>query len=105
MNMLRKPAKHCTACLPGALWEGPASGRGVSPEAFRGAAVASSHPVVATAVPLRAGFKVFLEQDVDVVILEVGLGGRLDATNCVRAPLVCGVSSLGCAPPACRLAP
>ncbi|KAL4436660.1 hypothetical protein ABPG75_003799 [Micractinium tetrahymenae] len=40
-------------------------------------------------------FKVFLEQQVDVVILEVGLGGRLDATNCVRAPVVCGVSSLG----------
>ncbi|EFN52135.1 hypothetical protein CHLNCDRAFT_7888, partial [Chlorella variabilis] len=40
-------------------------------------------------------FKVFLEQKVDVVILEVGLGGRLDATNCVRHPVVCGVSSLG----------
>jgi folylpolyglutamate synthase len=38
---------------------------------------------------------VFLEQQVDVVILEVGLGGRLDATNCVRGPVVCGVSSLG----------
>ena len=31
----------------------------------------------------------------DVVVLEVGLGGRLDATNCVRRPVVCGVSSLG----------
>lgn len=31
----------------------------------------------------------------DVVILEVGLGGRLDATNCVRDPVVCGISSLG----------
>lgn len=42
-----------------------------------------------------AGFKVFLEAGVDVVVLEVGLGGRLDATNCVRSPVVCGVSSLG----------
>ncbi|PRW33995.1 folylpolyglutamate synthase isoform X1 [Chlorella sorokiniana] len=41
------------------------------------------------------GLKVFLEKQVDVVILEVGLGGRLDATNCVRQPVVCGVSSLG----------
>ncbi|KAL4858122.1 Folylpolyglutamate synthase [Chlorella vulgaris] len=41
------------------------------------------------------GFKVFLEAGVDVVVLEVGLGGRLDATNCVRSPVVCGVSSLG----------
>lgn len=31
----------------------------------------------------------------DVVVLEVGLGGRLDATNCVRRPVVCGVASLG----------
>lgn len=37
----------------------------------------------------------FLEQQVDVVILEVGLGGRLDATNCVRSPVVCGIASLG----------
>lgn len=31
----------------------------------------------------------------DVVILEVGLGGRLDATNVVRSPAVCGIASLG----------
>lgn len=40
-------------------------------------------------------FKVFLEADVDVAILEVGVGGRLDATNCVAAPVVCGVTALG----------
>lgn len=28
-------------------------------------------------------------------IMQVGLGGRLDATNCVRQPVVCGISSLG----------
>lgn len=37
----------------------------------------------------------FLQQKVDVVVLEVGIGGRLDATNCVREPVVCGVTSLG----------
>jgi folylpolyglutamate synthase len=41
------------------------------------------------------GFKIFLETQVDVSILEVGLGGRLDATNCVREPVVCGVTPLG----------
>ena len=41
------------------------------------------------------GFKVFLEEQVDVAVLEVGIGGRLDATNCIRRPAVCGVSSLG----------
>jgi folylpolyglutamate synthase len=40
-------------------------------------------------------FQIFLEQNVDVAILEVGLGGRLDATNCVRHPVVCGVTALG----------
>jgi folylpolyglutamate synthase len=41
------------------------------------------------------GFRIFLEQQVDVAVLEVGLGGRLDATNCIREPVVCGVSALG----------
>lgn len=40
-------------------------------------------------------FRIFLETKVDVVILEVGLGGRLDATNCIRGPVVCGVTALG----------
>jgi hypothetical protein len=38
-------------------------------------------------------FKIFLAQGVDVAIIEVGLGGRLDATNVV-APQVCGITSL-----------
>lgn len=41
------------------------------------------------------GLHIFLEQRVDVAILEVGLGGRLDATNVVRSPAVCGIASLG----------
>ncbi|XP_010554637.1 PREDICTED: folylpolyglutamate synthase isoform X2 [Tarenaya hassleriana] len=40
-------------------------------------------------------FKIFSAEEVDVVILEVGLGGRFDATNIVRKPVVCGVTSLG----------
>ncbi|XP_039070555.1 folylpolyglutamate synthase-like isoform X1 [Hibiscus syriacus] len=40
-------------------------------------------------------FKIFAAEKVDVAILEVGLGGRFDATNVVQAPIVCGVSSLG----------
>ena len=38
-------------------------------------------------------FEVFLSQEVDVAIIEVGLGGRLDATNVVT-PVVCGITSL-----------
>lgn len=43
----------------------------------------------------NAAFRMFLAEKVDVAILEVGLGGRLDATNCVREPVVCGISALG----------
>ncbi|XP_019245317.1 PREDICTED: folylpolyglutamate synthase isoform X2 [Nicotiana attenuata] len=40
-------------------------------------------------------FKIFAAEQVDVAILEVGLGGKYDATNVVENPVVCGVSSLG----------
>ncbi|KAH7853533.1 hypothetical protein Vadar_003682 [Vaccinium darrowii] len=40
-------------------------------------------------------FKIFSAEQVDVAILEVGLGGRFDATNVVQSPIVCGISSLG----------
>ncbi|CAN6810115.1 unnamed protein product [Brassica oleracea] len=40
-------------------------------------------------------FKIFAAEKVDVAILEVGLGGKLDSTNSVQKPVVCGVSSLG----------
>lgn len=40
-------------------------------------------------------FKIFLSEKVDVAILEVGLGGRLDSTNVVKEPIVTGITSLG----------
>ena len=40
-------------------------------------------------------FWVFAEAGVELAVLEVGLGGRLDATNVVRRPEVCVVTSLG----------
>lgn len=39
-------------------------------------------------------FKHFAEQEVDVVILEVGLGGRLDSTNVVN-PVACLITNIG----------
>ena len=44
----------------------------------------------ATAVALLA----FARDPADACILEVGLGGRLDATNVVDRPAVCGISSI-----------
>ncbi|MEQ1565228.1 MAG: folylpolyglutamate synthase/dihydrofolate synthase family protein [Myxococcota bacterium] len=39
-------------------------------------------------------FQVFAQRKVDVMVVEVGLGGRLDATNVVR-PSVCAIPSIG----------
>ena len=41
------------------------------------------------------GFRIFSQAKVECLVLEVGLGGRLDATNLVRSPAACGVTSLG----------
>jgi len=46
---------------------------------------------VATAVALLA----FARAPADACLLEVGLGGRLDATNVIERPLVTGIASLG----------
>jgi dihydrofolate synthase/folylpolyglutamate synthase len=57
------------------------AGEGIGPSFFE----------VATAAALLA----FARFPADAVILEVGLGGRLDATNVVDRPLVTGIASIG----------
>jgi dihydrofolate synthase/folylpolyglutamate synthase len=42
-----------------------------------------------------AAFLAFARNPADACILEVGLGGRLDATNVIEAPLVCAIAGLG----------
>ncbi|ORX51711.1 FolC bifunctional protein [Hesseltinella vesiculosa] len=37
----------------------------------------------------------FVQEKVDVAILEVGVGGEYDSTNIVEQPVVCGITSLG----------
>jgi len=46
-------------------------------------------------VNTAVAFLAFAETAADACILEVGLGGRLDATNVVAKPLICGIASLG----------
>lgn len=46
-------------------------------------------------VNTAAAFLAFAETPADAVVLEVGLGGRLDATNVVERPLVTGIASIG----------
>jgi len=42
-----------------------------------------------------AAFVAFARAGVDVAVLEVGLGGRLDATNVIATPLVTAITSIG----------
>jgi len=41
-----------------------------------------------------AAFHAFRDAEVDLAVLEVGLGGRLDATNVVREPLVTAITTI-----------
>nr|AAH58343.1 Folylpolyglutamate synthase [Danio rerio] len=40
-------------------------------------------------------FHVFLQEKVDLAVIEVGIGGAYDCTNIIRRPWGCGISSLG----------
>ena len=42
-----------------------------------------------------AAFLAFARTPADACVVEVGLGGRLDATNVIERPLVCGIAALG----------
>ncbi|XP_068239077.1 folylpolyglutamate synthase, mitochondrial-like [Palaemon carinicauda] len=38
--------------------------------------------------------KVFLREEIDVAVIEVGIGGEYDCTNVIRNPVVCGITTL-----------
>jgi folylpolyglutamate synthase len=40
-------------------------------------------------------FHAFLQEKVDVAVIEVGIGGLFDATNVIDRPIVCAITSLG----------
>ncbi|WP_414903058.1 glutamate ligase domain-containing protein [Sphingomonas flavalba] len=46
-------------------------------------------------VTTAAAFLAFARTPADACVIEVGLGGRLDATNVIPAPVVCGIAQLG----------
>lgn len=45
-------------------------------------------------VLFAAGLLIFREAKIDVLVMETGMGGRLDATNAVEAPKVCVITSV-----------
>lgn len=52
------------------------------------------HPIEFEFITAMA-FLYFYEKNCDVVVLEVGLGGRFDSTNIIRSPLVSVITSIG----------
>ena len=56
-------------------------------------------------ITTAAAFLAFARTPADDCIIEVGLGGRLDATNIIPAPAACGIASLGIDHEAFLLAP
>lgn len=52
------------------------------------------HPTIFELLTAMA-FHYFLKENVDIVILEVGLGGRFDATNVITKPLLSLIMSIG----------
>lgn len=60
----------------------------------RAEAANAGEPITFFELATAAAFLLFAETPADVTLLEVGLGGRLDATNVVRAPLVAVITSI-----------
>jgi dihydrofolate synthase/folylpolyglutamate synthase len=54
--------------------------------------VNAGRPITFFEVTTAAAFLAFARVEADIVLLEVGLGGRLDATNVIRRPAVCAVA-------------
>jgi len=52
-------------------------------------------PITIFEIETAAAFDLFVRQAADAVLLEVGLGGRLDATNVVERPAACVISPIG----------
>lgn len=76
-----KFAKYFFDCWDNLCNNGHEHGRGNMPAYFRFLTLMSFH--------------VFLQEKVDVAIVEVGIGGAYDSTNIIRKPVCCGVTSLG----------
>lgn len=71
----------------------------VGDEELRGALehcerVNAAEPITFFEIQTAAAFCLFAQHPADVVLLEVGLGGRLDATNVIEAPLASVISPI-----------
>ncbi|MFZ6762975.1 bifunctional folylpolyglutamate synthase/dihydrofolate synthase [Pseudoroseomonas sp. WGS1072] len=54
----------------------------------------AGQPITVFEVTTAVGFLLFSRVPADLLVLEVGLGGRFDATNVVERPAACAISSI-----------
>jgi dihydrofolate synthase/folylpolyglutamate synthase len=57
--------------------------------------VNNGEPITVFEIQTAAAFLLFAKIPADVLLLEVGLGGRLDSTNVVEKPLACVITPIG----------
>lgn len=57
--------------------------------------VNGGEPITIFEIETAAAFQLFAQHPADAVLLEVGLGGRLDATNVIEAPLASVITPIG----------
>ena len=55
----------------------------------------AGEPITLFEIETAAAFDLFARHPADAVLLEVGLGGRLDATNVIEAPIACVITPVG----------
>jgi dihydrofolate synthase / folylpolyglutamate synthase len=53
-----------------------------------------AEPITVFEIETAAAFLLFSRHSADVTLLEVGLGGRLDATNVIEKPLACAITPI-----------
>jgi dihydrofolate synthase/folylpolyglutamate synthase len=57
--------------------------------------VNKGEPITLFEIETAAALTLFAKHPADVVLLEVGLGGRLDATNVIETPVACVITPIG----------
>jgi dihydrofolate synthase/folylpolyglutamate synthase len=77
----------------------PNGGELVSDEALAAVLEECEHvnggePITVFEIETAAAFLLFSRHPADVTLLEVGLGGRLDATNVIERPLACAITPI-----------
>lgn len=78
------------------------NGQNIPNDALCKVATIVKHEIEALGIEISAfaqitamAFLYFAEEKCDLVVLETGLGGRLDATNVIKAPKACAITKIG----------